>query len=98
LRRFGFVATTLAGGARAQWLPSFSETLRGRHVVLVPDNDGPGWELIRRLAQELLGVVYELICFDDHHRDGAKDITDWFEQGHTEVEFTNLLETSWPSR
>ena len=41
LRRFAtsFVATTNAGGAKAPWLPEYTESLRGREVILLPDND-----------------------------------------------------------
>jgi putative DNA primase/helicase len=98
LRGYGFVATTLAGGANAKWLATFTEALRGREVVLVPDNDEPGWALMRRIGTALLGHVVRLICFDDHHRSGAKDITAWFEQGHSETEFINLLERPCHSR
>lgn len=95
LRAHGFTATTIAGGANAKWLPSFTEALRGRTVILIPDDDGPGWTLMRRIADELLGEATRLICFNDHHRAGAKDIADWFEQGHDEVEFVKLLEAGW---
>lgn len=94
LREQGFVATTIAGGAKAAWQANFTEALRGREVILIPDNDEPGWELMRRIAKALLGKVSRLICFDDHHRVGAKDITEWFELGHAEVELINLLEAS----
>jgi hypothetical protein len=41
LRAAGFVATTNAGGAKAPWLPQFTEALRNREVILIPDNDEP---------------------------------------------------------
>ena len=39
---FGVIATTNPGGAdenASKWLKSYSQTLKGRHVVLLPDND-----------------------------------------------------------
>jgi len=98
LRAHGFVATTIAGGANAKWLPTFTEALHGREVILVPDNDEPGWALMRRIADALLGQVARLVCFDDHHRAGAKDITEWFELGRSEIEFVNLLEAGCRSK
>jgi DNA primase len=95
LRSFGFVATTMAGGAKVDWRTSFTETLRGKTVILIPDNDEPGWALMRRVGQALLGNVQQLICFDDHHRAGAKDITEWFELGHSETQLVSLLEAAW---
>jgi putative DNA primase/helicase len=97
LQRYGFVATTMAGGANAEWLPSFTDVLRGRQVVLIPDNDEAGWMLMRRIAGKLVGNVARLTCFDDHHRAGAKDVTEWFEMGHSEPEFMNRLEDNWHS-
>jgi putative DNA primase/helicase len=92
LRSHGFTATTIAGGAKAQWLERYTDVLLGREVILVPDNDEPGWSLMRRIAKALLGKVARLICFDDHHRAGAKDITAWFDIGHSELELISLLE------
>ncbi len=34
LRSHGFVATTNAGGAKAPWLPSFTQALTGREVII----------------------------------------------------------------
>ena len=92
LRSQGFVATTIAGGAKAEWLTTYTAALRGREVILVPDNDEPGWALMRRIAKALLGNVARLTCLDDHHRASAKDITEWFGLGHAESELVSLLE------
>ena len=90
LRDWGFVATTVAGGAKAPWLPQFTETLRGREVILVPDNDGPGWERALEISRELFGCVARLRVFD--LPDGVKDISDWFAAGHSECELIAMLE------
>lgn len=92
LREWGFVATTNAGGAKAPWLPEFSEALRGREVIIVPDNDRPGWERARVIAGALLGQAARIVVLDDIHRDGAKDITEWFAAGHSECELISVLE------
>jgi 5S rRNA maturation endonuclease (ribonuclease M5) len=89
LRAQGFVATTNAGGADAPWLPSFTETLRGREVILIPDNDDPGRQRVIRIARALVGKVAKLIVLE---LEGAKDLTDWFGQGHGELELIALVE------
>ena len=91
LREWGFVATTSAGGAKARWLPEYSETLRDREVILIPDNDRPGWERAVELARELRGNVKRLVLFDDLPRH-VEDITAWFEAGHSETELIAILE------
>src|SRR5258708_56111 len=57
LRRHGFVATTNAGGAKAAWLPQFTEALVGREVILIPDRDAPGRQRVIRIARALVGRV-----------------------------------------
>jgi putative DNA primase/helicase len=90
LRNQGFVATTNSGGAKAPWLPEFTETLRGREVILVPDNDQPGWQRAYIIARALLHHVSRLRVFD--LPDGIKDISDWFSAGHSESELIADLE------
>lgn len=89
LRDHGFVATTAAGGADAPWFPGFTETLRGREVILLPDNDAPGRRRVLTIAQALLGQAARLIVLE--LKDG-KDVTEWFERGHSEVELVALVE------
>jgi len=90
LRAHGFVATTNAGGAKAAWLPEFTDTLRGREVILFPDNDKPGWERAGVIARALLHNVARLRVFD--LPDGVKDVSDWFAAGHSECELIADLE------
>ena len=83
LREFGFCATTNAGGALAPWLPEFTEFLRGREVVLIPDNDPPGRARVLTIARALLGNAAKLLIIE---LEDGKDITEWFALGHSEVE------------
>ena len=89
LRESGFVATTNAGGAKAPWMPEYTECLRGREVVLIPDNDEPGRERGERIALALLQQVAKLRLLQLPE---AKDITEWFGQGHSETELIHLLD------
>lgn len=84
LRSHGFTATTNAGGCNAPWLPSFTQTLEGREVILIPDADPPGRKRVLEIARALLGRVARLIVFEPEC--GAKDVTEYFEQGHSELE------------
>ncbi|MBS1873871.1 MAG: hypothetical protein JSU00_11695 [Acidobacteria bacterium] len=89
MRAWGFVATTNAGGANAPWLPQYTESLRGREVILIPDNDAPGLGRVVRIARELRGRVERLVFL---RLDGAKDISEWFDHGHSEVELVCQLD------
>jgi putative DNA primase/helicase len=83
LREHGFVATTNAGGAKSPWLPSFTQALRGREVILIPDNDEPGRARVLTIARALLGVATRLLIFE---LEDGKDVTEWFARGHSELE------------
>ena len=91
LRSYGFVATTNAGGCNAPWLQQFTDVLRGREVVLIPDRDAPGRARVGRIARSLLGKVAKLVILE---LEEGKDVTEWFERGHSDVEFIALAEGS----
>jgi 5S rRNA maturation endonuclease (ribonuclease M5) len=89
LRDHGFVATTNAGGARAPWLPQYTEALRGREAILIPDADEAGRRRVLTISRALLGKAARIIVWDP---EDGKDITEWFERGHSEVELTAQVE------
>jgi putative DNA primase/helicase len=97
LREYGFVATTNAGGANAPWLPEYTDALRGREVVVIPDNDAPGRQRVLKIVRKLLGHVARLVVLelDDG---GSKDISEWFNQGRSELELIAKLDGKKVSR
>jgi hypothetical protein len=78
-----FVATCNPGGActdTRKWLNSYTESLRGKKVFILPDNDGPGQrhaeivaEAIRKSAREVRLVTILV----------GKDLSDWIAAGAT---------------
>jgi putative DNA primase/helicase len=96
LREYGFVATTNAGGAKGHWAPQFTEALRGREVILIPDNDAPGRKRVLNIARALLGKVARLVVLE--LEGGSKDVTEWFGQGHSELELIAQLDGEEVSR
>lgn len=56
LRALFFTATTNSMGA-GKWRDSYTEALRGKDVVLLPDNDEPGREHALKVASALHGVA-----------------------------------------
>jgi putative DNA primase/helicase len=88
LREHGFVATTNAGGAKAPWLSQYTEALCNREVILLPDGDPPGRQRVLAIARALLGRAKRLIVIG--LLDG-KDISEWFDRGHSELELVELV-------
>jgi len=92
LRSHGFVATTNAGGSHAKWLFEYTKTLAGREVILIPDNDAPGWNRTAGIADALLGVAARIRLLPLPA--GIKDISDWFAAGHSECDLIEMLEAT----
>lgn len=98
LRDYGFTATTAPGGSNAAWLPQFTEALRGREVIIVPDNDDAGREHASKVMRALKGNVHLILLQLEDESDPdtgetirIKDITDWFTR-HSEVELIAILD------
>ncbi|MHB8619575.1 MAG: AAA family ATPase [Chloroflexota bacterium] len=84
------LATTSPMGA-GKWRPAYSEALRDRQVVILPDNDGPGRQHARQVAEALQGVaalvkVVELAGLPD-----KGDVSDWLAAGHTAADLEQLV-------
>jgi len=90
LRSHGFVATTNAGGANAPWLDYYTQLLAGREVVIIPDNDTPGWRRATDIARALLGAAARIRLLPVPA--STKDISDWFAEGHGECELIEMLD------
>lgn len=89
LRDQGFVATTNSGGARAPWLPQYTEALRDREVILIPDNDPPGRQRVLTIARALVRQAARISVLELPE---VKDISEWFDRGHSELELVELIE------
>lgn len=90
LIREGFVATCIAGGANAPWHDSYTEALRGRKVVLLPDNDTPGRAFMERVQSHLPQArVARLPNLSE-----KGDVTDFFNAGNTKEQFVKAVDDS----
>ena len=84
---WGFDATCNAGGA-GKWKPEHSETLRGAHVVIIPDADKPGRDHAASVAASLAGVAAKVKVVE---LPGAKDTTAWAVAGGTREDLMRLV-------
>jgi putative DNA primase/helicase len=55
----GLMSTTLPMGA-GKWRESYGESLRGKWVVVLGDNDEPGRKHVRKVCTELMGIAGRL--------------------------------------
>jgi len=79
LAAIGFTATTAPGGA-GKWLPEYTEHLRGKDVILLPDNDQPGRQHMIEVAAALKGVAQSIKWIDLPDLPSKGDVTDFIKK------------------
>lgn len=89
----GLIATTNAGGA-GKWEPGFGKYLKGRKVVIIPDNDEPGRKHADTIAQSLLGVAKSIQILELPDLPEKGDVTDWFNAGGTKAKLLDLVKNT----
>lgn len=95
LRCVDIVASTNAGGAGG-WQKEFGEYFRGKTVVILPDQDEPGYKWAGRVLSDLYGIVGSLKRVDLPGLEfgSGADVTDWLNTGHTKRELLELVEAT----
>jgi hypothetical protein len=91
----GLVATCNPMGAK-YWKSSYSETLRGAHAIILPDNDKAGEECVAKLTRSLAGVVASLKVIRLPELPLKGDVTDWVQAGGTRAQLEALVALAVP--
>jgi len=76
LSSIGFTATTSPCGAK-KWRDEYNKSLKGKNVVLIPDNDNEGREHMTRVAQSLHDNVKSLKWLDLPDLPSKGDVSDF---------------------
>ena len=81
----GFLATTCPGGVGMGWRPEYSESLRGRHVIVIPDEDpvneagySPGVRHAAKICAALVGVATSVRLMRLPGVPPKGDVSDWW--------------------
>jgi hypothetical protein len=80
LAALGLLATTNAMGA-GKWRPEYSESLRGRHVIILPDNDDSGRQHAQAVAEALSGIASSVAILELPGLPPKGDVSDWLASG-----------------
>jgi hypothetical protein len=100
LAAWGVIATTNPLGAGAgKWLDRYSETLRDRWCILVPDNDGPGRQHMMNVAASLRGKAAQVQILTLPNLPERGDASDWLATNPTTEDLQALIdgaERIWP--
>ena len=85
--RLGLSATCNPSGA-GKWRSEFDEVFRGADVVLIPDNDEPGWKHVNDVGAHLKNVAarVRLLMLSN-----AKDLSAWIDSGGSREHLDQLI-------
>lgn len=95
LEAWGLVASCNSGGSGSSALyAGWADYFRDRHIVILPDNDGPGRKHAAAVAVALLGVAASVRIVELPGLPAKGDVTDWREAGGTLERFRELTEAA----
>lgn len=89
LRSLGLVATTNPGGAE-KWRNEYSNHLRRRHVVILPDNDESGRKYSEQVSKSLDGIVASVKVLRLPGLPEKGDVSDWLNADGNAVRLREL--------
>ncbi len=89
-RSLGVIATTNVYGA-GNWTENYNTYFKGRHVVILPDNDEPGRDHAKKVAKELTGVAASVKILDLPGLPEKGDICEWIADGGTKEKLEELV-------
>jgi hypothetical protein len=94
LEAWGLVASCNPGGSGSTHLyASWEDHFRGRHIVILPDNDGPGRKHAAVVAAAL-GAAGSVRIVELPGLPAKGDVTDWRDAGGTFEQFRELVEAA----
>ena len=91
LSEAGLLSTANPFGA-GKWKQEFSEVLKGRDVVLLPDNDNDGRKHSEEVALSLFGIAESVKVLELPDLRPHGDVSDWLLDGRSIKELTELSE------
>lgn len=91
LTRKGYIAFTY-GGVN-DWQAEFSELVKGADVIILADNDEPGRAVANTILNDIQPVTKSAKIVVPVPDIPKADISDYFQAGHTEQEFEQLINT-----
>jgi hypothetical protein len=91
LSSLGMVATTNVGGAE-KWRAEYSESLKDKDIVILPDNDEPGRKHGQKVARMLHGSAKSVKVIQLPGLPEKGDVSDWIEAGGTKDALQKLID------
>lgn len=89
LTAVGLVATTAPMGA-GKWRSSYSQSLRGANVIIIPDNDAAGRKHAELVTGSLTGKAASIKVLELPNLPDGGDVSDWLDAGGDAEELERL--------
>lgn len=86
----GLLATCNAGGA-GKWRDHHAQFLKGRDVVILPDNDEPGRDHADKVRESLQGIARSVRVLELPGLPDKGDVSDWLAAGGTAEALVAML-------
>lgn len=94
LAALGLPTTTAPMGA-GKWKDAYSESMRGKKVVIAPDNDEPGREHAELVARSLYGIAAAVRIVGPLSSRPKGGVDDWmFDENHTADELCAAIQAA----
>jgi hypothetical protein len=93
LAALGFVSTTSPMGA-GNWRSEYADFLRGRKVIIPPDNDADGRKYAQDVAASLHGVAADVRILELPELPERGDVSDWLAAGGSVDKLRELAEVA----
>ncbi len=96
LAALGLIATTNPGGA-GKWKDSYNAALKGRRIVIPPDNDDTGREHVEKTAASVHGMAKSVRILTLPDLPNKGDVSNWIDAGGTAERLRELaaVATEW---
>lgn len=93
LKSWGLVGTSLDSGASSKIPAPMIEALAGKHLAILPDNDGPGTTLAAKLCESLHGKAASIRVVNLPGLQVKGDIVDWVKiPGNDKARLLDLIQ------
>lgn len=91
LIELGLTATCVSGGAN-NWRRELSVEFKGKNVIIIPDNDGPGKKLAQKVYEDSSIIAKSVKILNLPGLNNKEDVSDWLRRGHDIDELMALVE------
>lgn len=91
LTELGLVGTTSPMGASNWRADLYAEQLKGKDVIIVPDNDPPGQKYAAKAADDLDGVAKSVKIVNLPGLPFHGDVSDWLDAGGTKEQLLKIV-------